>query len=248
MPQQTPPPDPALMGIFEPAALEAIAQNKIDGSRPQTSAQKDAASRSAQKEERLREKEDRLQGKRGSAPPPAPAPAPAPTPTPTPPPKPVDKSTLLDKIEAYRKRFPGLKKRNNVSIKSHVEECIDELHYIEMQLGSADGNDGVAAMAFISAMNVAETVTSKYYNPMGLRLEGLTQVSKDNMNQIAPILDELMIKYATGMYVGPETRLVMTVGAMMATVHAANSGDPRTADILSRASEVVAPPKGAESL
>ena len=246
MPQQGPPPDPAHMGIFDPSALEAIAQGKIDSSRPQTSAQKESASRNAQKEERLRDKEDRLQGKKSSGPPPPSAPPPPPLGPP--PPKPPDKSTLLDKIEAYRKRFPGLKKRNNVSIKSHVEECIDELHYIEMQLGSADGNDGVAAMAFVSAMNVAETITAKYYNPMGLRLEGLTQVSKDNMDQIAPILDELMIKYATGMYVGPETRLVMTVGAMMATVHAANSGDPRTADILSRASEVVAPPRGSESL
>lgn len=245
MPQHGPPPDLALMGVFEPTALEAIAQNKTDSSKPQTTAQKESASRSAQKEERLREKEDRLQGKKGSVHPP---PVSVPPPPPPPPPNPVDKSTLLDKIDAYRKRFPGLKKRNNVSIKSHIEECQDELHYIEMQLGSADGNDGVAAMMFVSAMNVAETITTKYYNPMGLRLEGLTQVSKDNMNQIVPILDELMIKYATGMYVGPETRLVMTVGAMMATVHAANSGDPRTADILSRASEVVAPPKGSESL
>lgn len=241
------PDDPANMAIFEPETLQAIAQHKVDTSKPRTSAQMAAAERNAEKEARLREKEDRLQAKSKEprAPPPPPPPSRMPEPVVE---KPIDKSHLLDKIEAYRKRFPSLKKRNNISAKSHVEECLDELHYIEMQLGSSEGNDGVAAMAFVTSVNMFETFTKKYYNPLNLRLDGLTQVTQDNMDQLAPILDELMIKYATGLYVTPETRLVMTFAAMVATVHTANNGDARTAEALSRASEVVAPPRGSESL
>ena len=41
----------------------------------------------------------------------------------------VDKSSLLDRLGAYRERFPNLKKRNNVTAKSGVEDILDELHY-----------------------------------------------------------------------------------------------------------------------
>ena len=40
------------------------------------------------------------------------------------------KQALLDKILQYRERFKSIKKRNNVSIKSSVEELKDEIHYI----------------------------------------------------------------------------------------------------------------------
>lgn len=245
MPQALQNADPANMAIFEPQALEMMAQSKIDASRPQTTAQKESAARSAEKEARLREKEDRLQGRsKGSGPPSAPAPAPPP---PVPPPPPVDKSLLLDKLNAYRKRFPHLQKRNNVTVKSSQEEILDELHFCEMQLGSAD-TGGFAPMMFLTGVNAVETITREHWNPLNLRLEGLTNVCKDNMDQIVPILDELTIKYAQGMYMGPEMRLVLTIGAMAATVHSANSGNPAVANALNRASNVVAPPKGSEGL
>ena len=45
-----------------------------------------------------------------------------------PPPEVYDKSYLLDRLGAYRERFPHLKKRNNVTAKSGVEDILDELH------------------------------------------------------------------------------------------------------------------------
>lgn len=238
--------DPANMAIFEPGALAALAQDRADiNSKPKTSAQMEKLAKQDEKEARLRQKEDRLQGKGPGA---GNAPSKPTTTPPDPPPPVVDKSALLDRLEAYRKRFPQLKKRNNISVRSSVEEILDELHYCELQLGSADGNQGAPVMAFIAAMNVLETTTANYWNPLGLQLQGLTQVAKDNADQVSPILDELMIKYATGMYVGPEARLVFTVGALVATVHAANTGNTRVANVMSKASAVVKPPPGADQL
>ncbi len=233
-------PDPANMGIFDPSALEMMAQNRLDASKPQTSAQKEAAGRAGEKEARLREKEDRLQGKKASAPPPPPPPA---THTPQ-----VDKSALLDKLNAYRKRFPHLQKRNNVTVKSSPEEIVDEIHFCEVQLGSSDSGNNFASIVFLSAVNAVEAIHREHWNPLNLRLDGLTNVVRDNMDQIVPLLDELSIKYAHGMYMGPEMRLVLTVGAMAATVHSANNGNPAVASALNRAAGVVAPPKGSEGL
>lgn len=236
-------PDPADMAIFDPAALEMMAQVKVDSGRPQTTAQKEAAGRAGDKEARLRDKEDRLQGKKGTHT----VPPPPPPPTATHPPQ-VDKSALLDKLNAYRKRFPHLQKRNNVTVKSSPEEIFDEIHFCEMQLGSSDSGNNVASLMFLSTVNAIETIHKEHWNPLNLRLDGLTNVVRDNMDQIVPILDELSIKYAHGMYMGPEMRLVLTVGAMAATVHSANSGNPAVASALNRAAEVVAPPKGSDSL
>ena len=48
-----------------------------------------------------------------------------------------------------------------------------------------------------------------------------------------------MIKYGTGLYMSPETRLVIAVGAMCVTVHSANSGDPRLAHALEKMNQPV---------
>lgn len=179
------------------------------------------------KEARLASKEKRLAG--GSA---AGTGAAAASAMPPPPP-PVDKSALLDQITAYRERFPQLKKRNNVSAKSTAEDLQDELHYIEMQLGSRqDGNFG--ALILHGTMLGIETLHRDVWNPFNLNLNGLGKVTKDNMSEFQPILDELMIKYGTGMYMGPELRLCLSVGALVMTVHAANSGDPKIAVALDR--------------
>jgi hypothetical protein len=57
-----------------------------------------------------------------------------------------------------------------------------------------------------------------------------------------------MIKYTTGMYMSPETRLVMSVGALEMTVHAANTGDPRVKTALERMNVTVQVPPGAGDL
>ncbi len=142
-----------------------------------------------------------------------------------PPPTPVqDKSVLLDKITMFRERFPHLKSRNKVSAKSSLDEIEDELHYIEQQLGQRDGHMGEHLL--VMAMSGVEHVTAHYWNPLGLNLNGLSKVTKDNSEEFAPILDELFIKYGAQMYVGPEMRLAMALGTLMYTVHSANTGNP----------------------
>ena len=189
------------------------------------------------KEERLNLKEQRLS--KGGVPnaPPAPPPVEAV----------FDKSAYLDKISAYRERFPHIRKRNNVTAKSSPDEILDELHYIEMQLGSKqDGNLG--SMILHTSMVAVEAIHRDIWNPLNLNLTGLGNITKDNMSEFQPIVDELMIKYGTGMYMSAELRLTLAVGAMVMTVHAANSGDPRVAAALEKMNTRVSAPSSASDL
>ena len=163
---------------------------------------------------------------------------------------PPDPSAILDKIEAYRDRFPNLKSRNKVSAKSTTTELIDELHYIELQLGSAKTGTGgsMGCMALGAAMSGLELVTSEIWNPLGLNLQGLGRVTKDNMAEFEPIMDELMIKYGAGLYMSPEARLLMLVGSTVATVHVANSGDPRVAEVLKKMNKGISEMPGTSDL
>ena len=58
----------------------------------------------------------------------------------------------------------------------------------------------------------------------------------------------MMIKYNCGTVMGPELRLGLTMGAMVMTVHAANTGNPNIAAAMAKAQEKVVPPKGADKL
>lgn len=187
------------------------------------------AETAAKRAETAAKREERLAAK--NAPVPVAAAPPAPE---------VDKSALLDKIFLFRERFPHLKARNKVSAKSSAEELEDELHYIEQQLGQKDGHMG--GHLLVLAMSGIEEST-KYYNPMRLNLTGLATVTRSNLDQFGPILDELFIKYGATMYVGPELRLVMAVGTLVYTVHSANSGNPIVAEALSKMNKEFTPPK-----
>ena len=159
----------------------------------------------------------------------------------------VDKSLLLDRLGAYRERFPNLKKRNNVTAKSGVEDIFDELHYCEVQLGSKqDGSMGCTLLH--GTMVAVEAFHRDVWNPMGLRLTGLGQITKDNMSEFEPIVDELMIKYGAGMYMSVEMRLVLALGATVLTVHGANSGDPRIATALEKMNQKVVLPDSGKDL
>ena len=135
------------------------------------------------------------------------------------------KQLQLDKICNYREKFTKLKKRNNVSGKSSLDDLNDEVHYIEMQLGSADpGGDNPASLLLVAGMTGAEWVTSNKHNPLNLNLTGLGQTTRENISMFEPLLDEIMIKYGQKLVVSVEMRLALLIGTTVMTVHAANSG------------------------
>ena len=228
-------PDPLSMGDLNPNKIAAeVAEKKIKKKAEPTEIE-------VQREQRLQNKEKRMSGPAGPsdtkpAPPPPPAPISA-----------EEKSALLDKLGAYRERFPHLKKRNNVTVKSSADDIEDELHYCEMQLGSRQDNN-IGGMILHGSMLAIETVHRDIYNPLGLNFNGLAKVTKDNMAEFQPIVDELMIKYSTGLYMGPEMRLALAMGALVMTVHGANSGDVRIASALEKMNTGVKVPAGAEDL
>ena len=225
--------DPLSLSDLNPNKIAAeVAEKKIKKKAEPTEIE-------VQREQRLQNKEKRMGGPSGPNAPPAP-----------PPPPPVsaeEKSALLDKLGAYRERFPHLKKRNNVTVKSSADDIEDELHYCEMQLGSRQDNN-IGGMILHGSMLAIETVHRDVYNPLGLNLNGLAKVTKDNMAEFQPIVDELMIKYSTGLYMGPEMRLVLAMGALVMTVHGANSGDVRIASALEKMNTGVKVPAGTDDL
>lgn len=167
-------------------------------------------------------------------PPPKPAKTelPAPTPPPEPPPPELDRQAILDRITAYRERFPRLKQRNKFSVKSTDLELLDELHYIELQLGSNNGS-AMTHQIFLATMSGLEAVTTNYYNPLNLNLTGLGGICRDNMDQFTDLLDEIGIKYGASIACPVELRLAIAVSTVVLTVHSANSGDGRLASSLS---------------
>ena len=106
----------------------------------------------------------------------------------------------------------------------------------------------MGTMMFVTTMAGVETITRDYFNPLGLRLNGLGQVAKDNVAEFQEVIDELMIKYGAGFYMQPETRLVLAVGALVMTVHSANSGDSRIGDTLKKMNSAAKVPAGAEGM
>ena len=229
--------DPLELGGLDPQVIQA----KIDKRDNKT---KEPSQLEAQKEARLAEKEKRLSAgltqKKGTSAPSEPPPV-------APPPSKEDKTFLLDKLTAYRDRFPHLKKRNNVTAKSTFEEIEDELHFCELQLGSQSGGGNMGAIALSSAMHGLEAVTRDYWNPLGLNLTGLGTVSQQNMAEFQPILDELMIKHGAGMYTSPEWRLALAIGATVITVNAANS-NPEMARAMKTMHAKVSAPSGSGDL
>ena len=145
------------------------------------------------------------------------------------------KSAHVNRILAYRENFTWLKKRNGaITAKSADAKLLDELHYIKVQLGSKSTSDSnVGTSLFGAAMSGLE-ITTHVFNPLQLDLTRLGKVETDNADQFKDIIDELVIKYATGVHVSPEARLILGVGALVMTVHAANTGDPRVKEALGR--------------
>jgi len=231
-------PDVLELDGLDPAKIEAAKQAKVAKKPPREPTEMEKA-----KEERLAAKEQRIaNGRPGSSKKSVEEEAP-----PSNEPTAQMRSHLLDQLSAYRERFPNLKERNKINGKSTYEEIEDEIHYIRAQLGGRrDGNLGF--MMFTGAMTAVEVTTESYFNPLGLNLTGLGQVSKDNFAEVEGIIDELIIKHGTGIYMSPEMRLVLAVGAMVATVHLANSGDAKLANTLQSMNQRIKVPKSAKDL
>ena len=225
--------DPLMLGDLEPAVLAAKMHARDNKSKP-------ANELEMQKEARLAEKEKRLAQKATQK-------MPLESPPLAPPPPKEDKSAMLDRIQAYRERFTHLRKRNNVSAKSTIDELEDELHYIEMQLGASTSSHNVGALMLVGSMHGIELITRDYFNPLGLNLNGLGTVAQQNMSEFQPIIDELMIKYGAGMYTSPEWRLALAMGAAIMTVHAANN-NPEMAQALKKMNQAVSEPASAKGL
>lgn len=219
-------PDPLSLVELEPSNISAAVEAKSKGK------VKPPSELDLKKEERLASKEQRLSTK--STVPSGPSVVP------------FDPSSLLDKIAAYKERFPHLKSRNKVSAKSAQEELEDEIHFIELQLGGKnDANLG--CMIFIGAMTGLEKV-SQYYNPLGLQLQGLGSVAKENIGQFQDTIDEIMIKYSANVSCPAEYRLAMSVGILVMTVHSANSGDGRLAETIKKMDRAAKIPPGSDKL
>ena len=67
------------------------------------------------------------------------------------------KEFFLDKIGAYKEDFPNLKSRNKVGPESTPEEIEDELHYIQLQLGSSTQSGNFGAVELCKAKGMAAT-------------------------------------------------------------------------------------------
>ena len=63
-------------------------------------------------------------------------------------------------------------------------------------------------------MNSLE-MSRQLFNPLNLQLGGLGKIATENADQFKDILDELVIKYTTGIYVSPEARLILGLGALV---------------------------------
>lgn len=227
--------DPLMMAELDPGVIreniEAKSKAKV----------KPPSELDMKKEERLSKKEERLNTGKGAA---------GPSNAPLPPPlmeEMVDPSVLLDKIHAYRERFPHLRSRNKIGAKSTVSELDDEIHYFEQQLGASKEGGSIGAKVFVATMHGLEHSTH-YWNPLGLELSGLGAISQQNVGDFKDVIDELMIKHGANFYMSPEARLILSVGALVATVHMANRGDGRLGDTLKKMGKSVTVPPNADGM
>lgn len=230
MPQKFKDPDPLALDGLDPLQIDAAVEAK------KQKPTKPPSELDMKKEERLAQKEARLAGtSQGSSGPPPPE---------------IsftleEKTKLLDKLSAYKERFPHLKTRNK-TLKT-AEDILDELHYVEVQLGSQSHTGSFATTLLYGAMCGLEYSTG-IWNPLNLNLAGLGGVTKQNMADFEPIVDELAIKYGGAAYMPPEYRLMLAVGAMVFTVHTANSGDPALAQAMSKMHATMKKPPQADGL
>ena len=225
--------DPLALGGLNPTAIdEAVANRNVKPGKEPSALDK-------QKEERLQQREKRLSNPQAA--------------------KQDDtaaklkeerdgykaRSKALDKISAYKERFPWLKSRNKTV--GSMEQIQDELHFYELQLAQQGKGNNMSAKVLIAAMGGVEAAT-QFYNPLNLNLSGLGEVTRQNIDEFQDILDELAIKYGGGAYMPPEYRLVLSLGAMIFTVHSANVNGPSLGVAAARAKATMQRPTDEQGL
>ena len=228
-------PDPLAMDGLEPDAIQAAVDQR------KNKPTKAPSELDLKKEERLHMKEQRLSTGTGGK-----AASSAAEPPPVAMLSPEERAKLLDKLGAYRERFPWLKSRNK-SLRS-AEDIMDELHYTELQLGGQGSRDtNLGGTLLYGAMSAIEYGT-QIWNPLNLNLTGLGSMTKQNMPEFQDIVDELMIKYGGNFTMPAEYRLCLAMGTLILTVHTVNQGDPALAEALKRAQAHVQPTSRAKDL
>jgi hypothetical protein len=146
---------------------------------------------------------------------------------PAPPPTAFDnkeaKERLLKRIAGYRKIRPDLKPhgRSWCTAASGMEEVEDEVASAQQQMGEQP-TAGLGTQLLVNSMQAFEMLT-QHYNPLSLNLKGLGEVTKAKEAELAPLVDELLIKHGAALSLSVEFRLVMAVGSLVAVVHLANT-------------------------
>ena len=133
-----------------------------------------------------------------------------------------EKRQLLRQIAQYRRSFGSeLSSTKKLSLATPLDELKDEYDEIQREV-STKGSLEAARLFLIAGMHSLEHM-NKAYDPFGLRLDGLGQATVASMDQVQPILEELVIKYSRWVTLGPEARLGMALAQTLLTVHAANT-------------------------
>eukprot|EP00741_Cyanophora_paradoxa_P012733 tig00020616_g12298.t1 len=153
-----------------------------------------------------------------------------------------EKKQVLRQIAQYRRSFGGeLTSTKKLSLATPLDELKEEYEEIQREL-STRGSLEAARLFLIAGMHSLEHL-NKAYDPIGLKLDGLGQATLSSMDQVQPILEELVIKYSRYVTLGPEARLGMALVQTVLAVHAANANPEVMKEVTEAAASTAAEPK-----
>eukprot|EP00741_Cyanophora_paradoxa_P016733 tig00020938_g16161.t1 len=132
-------------------------------------------------------------------------------------------------------------KKQKLSLATPLDELKEEYEEIQREL-STRGSLEAARLFLIAGMHSLEHL-NKAYDPIGLKLDGLGQATLSSMDQVQPILEELVIKYSRYVTLGPEARLGMALVQTVLAVHAANANPEVMKEVTEAAASTAAEPK-----
>ena len=133
----------------------------------------------------------------------------------------------LTKLEQYFTHFGSVLKGQYKKLTAASTEAeVDlQLEQVQTELNSQGSSECMQA-AWILGTKLLETVTSKYYNPLGLKLDepiSLANVASSEqwLEKVNSNLIQIQIKYSLFQH-GPESALLMQLLNMVVAVHKAN--------------------------